>query len=86
MMLNPIEIFCYYVAQPVVDFLAYLLHDVHYLAFIVAVAMIGILLGLVMGVLSLICIKLQGEDQPVKKLEAKPPQEDQFVDSKQKHD
>ncbi|KAH8377347.1 hypothetical protein KR093_004989 [Drosophila rubida] len=86
MMLNPIEIFCYYVAQPVVDFLAYLLNDVHYLAFIGAVAMIGVLVGLLMGIVSVICMKLQGSPEAVQKEEAKPILSDQVKDSKQKNE
>lgn len=54
---NPIEIVCYYVAQPIVDFLAYLLNDVHYLAFVLAISLLGTILGLVMGIISVIWYK-----------------------------
>lgn len=56
-MYNPIEIVCYYVAQPIVDYLAYLLNDVHYLAFVLAIAVLGTILGLVMGIISVIWYK-----------------------------
>lgn len=56
-MYNPIEIVCYYVAQPIVDFLAYLLNDVHYLAFVLAIALLGTILGLVMGMISVVWYK-----------------------------
>lgn len=56
-MYNPIEIVCYYVAQPIVDFLAYLLNDVHYLAFVLAIALLGTILGLIMGMISVIWYK-----------------------------
>ncbi|XP_034474224.1 uncharacterized protein LOC117781561 [Drosophila innubila] len=69
MMLNPIEIICYYLVQPIVDLLAYLLNDVHYLAFLAAICVIGVLLGLVMGIITLICFKYQGVEEPKQKLQ-----------------
>ncbi|EDW02996.1 uncharacterized protein LOC6562300 [Drosophila grimshawi] len=57
MMLNPIEIVCFYVAQPIIDFLAYLLNDVHYLVFLAAICMIGVFFGIGMGIVSVIWYK-----------------------------
>jgi len=86
MMLSPIEIICYYVAQPVVDFLVYLLNDVHYLAFLVAVAVMGILFGLFVGVLTLICMKCQGMERPEKKPQNEQQYESQSSNAKQKYE
>lgn len=85
-MLNPIEIFCYFVAQPVVDFLSFLLNDVHYLAFLAAVSVIGVLFGLFMGIITLICFKYQGLDEPKKEIQGEQENEIQSCDLKQKHE
>jgi len=83
-MLNPIEIICYYVVQPIVDFLAYLLNDVHYLAFLAAICLIGVLLGLVMGIITLICFKYQGVEDPKNNLQNEQGIEIQSENNKQK--
>lgn len=56
-MYNPIEICCYYVVQPIIDYLSYLLNEVHYLAFLLGMAVLGICVGLVMGIISVIWYK-----------------------------
>lgn len=56
-MYNPIEISCYYVVQPIIDYLSYLLNEVHYLAFLLAMSLLGICVGLVMGIISVVWYK-----------------------------
>ncbi|XP_022230617.2 uncharacterized protein LOC111079666 [Drosophila obscura] len=62
-MLNPIEIFCFYVVQPIIDLLGYLM-DVHYLAFLSGLAVIGIILGLIFSIISVIWYKSTLKDVP----------------------
>ncbi|KAH8404900.1 hypothetical protein KR222_010062, partial [Zaprionus bogoriensis] len=66
-MYNPIEIICFYVAQPIVDFLGYLLNEVHFLAFLLATALLGVILGIGMGLVSVAWYKWQGVQSSTKK-------------------
>ncbi|ALC38381.1 CG43922 [Drosophila busckii] len=63
MLYNPIEIVCVYMVQPIIDYLAYLLNEVHYGAYLVAVALIGVALGLIFSLISLAWYKWNGGEQ-----------------------
>lgn len=54
MILNPIEAACVYVVQPIIDQLAYLESDVHYMAFLGGLAVLGIFLGLLFSVITVL--------------------------------
>ncbi|XP_044316190.1 uncharacterized protein LOC108048326 [Drosophila rhopaloa] len=57
MFFNPIEIICTCLIQPIIDFLVYLMDEVHYLAFLAGLAFLGIFLGLIFGIISVIWYK-----------------------------
>ncbi|XP_034135034.1 uncharacterized protein LOC117588078 [Drosophila guanche] len=61
--LNPIEIVCVYVVQPIIDFLGYLL-EVHYVAYLSGLAVIGIIIGLLFSIVSVIWYKSTHGDEP----------------------
>lgn len=65
---NPIEIFSVRVVQPIINFLGYLLQDVHYVAFLAAVALLGIFLGLVFGIICVIWYKTTRDEKSEKKV------------------
>ncbi|XP_017061566.1 uncharacterized protein LOC108101658 [Drosophila ficusphila] len=54
---NPIQIVCFRVVQPIIDFLGYLLNEVHFLAFLAGLAFLGIFLGLIFGTITVIWYK-----------------------------
>ncbi|XP_002133358.2 uncharacterized protein [Drosophila pseudoobscura] len=63
-MLNPIEIVCFYVVQPILDYLTYLMLEVHYVAYLAGLAVIGIVLGLAFSIISVIWYKSTLKDLP----------------------
>ncbi|XP_017033766.1 uncharacterized protein [Drosophila kikkawai] len=65
---NPIELFVDQAVQPIIDSLAYLLKEVHYFAFIAAVALLGIFLGLVFGFICVIWYKSTRNEKTEKKV------------------
>ncbi|XP_030377560.1 uncharacterized protein LOC115626351 [Scaptodrosophila lebanonensis] len=67
MMLNPIEVVCVYAIQPIIDYLGYLKNEVHFVVFLVATALIGIVLGLFLGILTIIWYKLTRSADEAKK-------------------
>ncbi|XP_043651889.1 uncharacterized protein LOC122619191 [Drosophila teissieri] len=75
---NPIEIVCVHVVQPIIDFLGYLLLDVHFIGFLAGVAVLGIILGLILGILSVIWYK----STRVEKTEQSYPEEGDSGDGK----
>ncbi|XP_030555600.1 uncharacterized protein LOC115758939 [Drosophila novamexicana] len=84
MMFNPIEIICYYVAQPVIDLLAYLLNEVHYSAFFAGICVIGVLFGLLMGIVSVIWYKCCRPECYEQKLQMNPGGEGDLTNIKNK--
>ncbi|KQS70612.1 uncharacterized protein LOC26526936 [Drosophila erecta] len=65
---NPIEIVCVDVVQPIIDFLGYLLVEVHFIAFLAFVALLGIFLGLILGIVSVIWYKLTRDEKTEQRL------------------
>ncbi|XP_020810290.1 uncharacterized protein LOC110185670 [Drosophila serrata] len=63
---NPIELFVVQFVQPIIDGLAYLMKEVHYFAFIAAVALLGIFLGLVFGIICVMWYKSTREEKTEK--------------------
>ncbi|XP_023175162.1 uncharacterized protein LOC111602378 [Drosophila hydei] len=66
MVLGPIELICYYVVQPIIDFLDKLLISGHYIAFYIGISVFGVLLGIVMGIVSVIWYKYVNREEPKK--------------------
>ncbi|XP_017097152.1 uncharacterized protein [Drosophila bipectinata] len=54
MILNPIEAVCVYVVQPIIDLLAYLQNDVHYVAYLGGLAVLGMCLGLLFSIITVL--------------------------------
>ncbi|KRF98428.1 uncharacterized protein Dwil_GK27942 [Drosophila willistoni] len=66
---NPIEVVCIHIVQPIIDLLAYLLNEVHFLAFMAGCAVLGITLGLIFGIISVVWYKCSRETTVTKKQE-----------------
>jgi len=63
---NPIEIVCVHVVQPIIDLLDYILTEVHFVAFIAAVACLGVIIGLILGIVTLVWFKITRDEETKK--------------------
>ncbi|XP_030243004.1 uncharacterized protein LOC115563717 [Drosophila navojoa] len=72
MLLNPIEVICFYVVQPIIDFLEHLLNAGYRMAFYVCICGIGVMLGIILGCLSVIWYKYVNSVDPEEKQNVKP--------------
>ncbi|XP_032573870.1 uncharacterized protein LOC116800981 [Drosophila sechellia] len=63
---NPIEIVCVHVVQPIIDFLDYMLMEVNFVAFLAAVACLGVIMGLILGIVTFIWFKMSRDEETKK--------------------
>ncbi|XP_017859091.1 PREDICTED: uncharacterized protein LOC108611125 [Drosophila arizonae] len=84
MLLNPIEVICYYVVQPIIDFLEHLLNAGYRMAFYACICGIGVMLGVILGCVSVIWYKYANPVEPEEKQKVKPGMDIRETNDKQK--